>query len=411
MTKSILSEQQIIVIGTDFRRHPNCLEHLMNVLLPLNDVIWIEVIGMRAPTLTLRDLRRGLEKIRSWVMPRTLPRAVLKSHQKNEFLELDRISIVSPFLFPFPTISLARKINAFLLAQAVKRECVRRRFRLPLLVTSVPMAADVLPKLQISGAVYYCIDDFSLWPGYPTQVIRNFESALLNQVQLVLASSGSLAVARQLPGLETHVLRHGVDVSHFRLPSLLKMPSEPTLGFFGLFDERVDLSLLEQVIALLPGWKFVFVGEVRVDVSRLQKLPNAEFRAKVSYAELPAAISDVHVFMVPYLLNEQTLTINPLKLREYIATGRPVVSVPLPESIKLKGGVKIAATAQQFAGAVQGSLKQYVECPCTDFQEWLSREESWLARATEFSDYVTRIVLQHPSEFDSHLSAHTEQFQ
>src|SRR5690606_38771184 len=106
--------------------------------------------------------------------------------------------------------------------------------------------------------------------------------------------------------------------------SLAGIP-RPRIGYFGLIDERSDQELIAALAERMPDHSFVLAGPVATAVQRLAALRNVHFTGAIPYAELPALAHGLDVLFLPYGLNAFTRTLSPLKLLEYLATGKPVV--------------------------------------------------------------------------------------
>jgi hypothetical protein len=139
----------------------------------------------------------------------------------------------------------------------------------------------------------------------------------------------------------TILVTHGVDYEHFSRavredlpcpPDIADIP-HPRLGFFGLIRDWVDLDLLAEVARKRPDWHIVMIGDAdsTVDLAPYRALPNMHFLGRRPYADLPAYCKAFDVGLIPFKINELTKAVNPIKLREYLAAGLPVVSTPLPE--------------------------------------------------------------------------------
>src|SRR5262249_39293502 len=144
---------------------------------------------------------------------------------------------------------------------------------------------------------------------------------------------------------------HGVDVAHFSraLDPALAPPADaaglgrPVIGFFGLLAEWIDLGLLAGIARARPQWTLLLIGKANVDTSALRALPNVRLLGQKPYATLPAYCRAFDVGVIPFRVDELTVRANPLKLREYLAAGLPVVSTDLPEVRKYAGLVRLAA--------------------------------------------------------------------
>ena len=148
--------------------------------------------------------------------------------------------------------------------------------------------------------------------------------------------------------------------------SLQSVVSPRTIGFFGLLSEWVDqdliLRLAREFSGILPlpsgepptpvGYvaprrvgvrvsspcaQIILIGKADVDVSRLQGIPNIQLLGPRPFSELPAHIAGFTVGIIPFVVNDLTRSVNPIKLREMLSAGCPVVSTALPEVARYAG--------------------------------------------------------------------------
>ncbi len=105
----------------------------------------------------------------------------------------------------------------------------------------------------------------------------------------------------------------------------------PVIGYFGLLADWIDLEMIAWLAAQRPGWTFLLVGQAKTDIRQLQGLSNVVMVGPQPYESLPGWARAFDVAIIPYRMNRQVQNANPLKLREYLATGRPIVSVRNPE--------------------------------------------------------------------------------
>ena len=151
------------------------------------------------------------------------------------------------------------------------------------------------------------------------------------------------------------------------------------IGFHGLIADWVDVELLAHVAKSFPGGSLALVGKTTTDVSRLQRLPNVHLLGRKPYAELPAYCKGFDVALNPFRINELTLNSNPLKVREYLAAGLPVVSTPVPEVVRLKH-CRIASGPYEFTREVERALDDPGPSPA---RSELVRDESWESKVDE----------------------------
>ena len=128
------------------------------------------------------------------------------------------------------------------------------------------------------------------------------------------------------------------------------------VGYFGLIDDWLDVSLIGRVAALRPEWSFVLIGGIKCDVTQLRKQSNVLFTGRVDQSMLPGFCRAFDVAVIPFVMNELTRNANPIKLREYLAAGLGVVSTPLPEVRGYEPYVLTADSPETFAAACEQVL-------------------------------------------------------
>ena len=199
--------------------------------------------------------------------------------------------------------------------------------------------ADYIGRLGESLSVYYCVDEWSLFSQMDEERTRQAERLLLERVDCVFAVNDALADAKRPFNAETHVAPHGVDREHFKqalsadtaVPADLAPLPAPVLGFYGAIADWVDVELLAQVARLRPDWTLALIGTELISTSALGKLPNVHLLGRRPYEALPAYCKGFDVALIPYLESDQLPYRNPIKLREYLAAGLPIVSTHVPE--------------------------------------------------------------------------------
>jgi len=261
-------------------------------------------------------------------------------------------------------------------------------------------------------SVYYCTDDYSAMPGVNERVVRLMDEETTRKSDLVFVASETLLVPKRRLNPNVYVSPHGVDVNHFgqaqdsRLPvppEMLGM-SHPIVGFFGLIERWIDLDLIRFLAESRPQWTFVMIGRLASPAEQLQRLPNVHFLGKRPYEDLPMYGKHFDVGILPYHLNRQVIHANPLKLREYLAMGKPVVSVSTNEIEKYAEVIEIAHSPEEFLAKLDSALSR----PSTqaDVQRRLDRvaNESWDAQV----DRVLKIVCQYRNERGPDSSGHVD---
>ncbi len=161
--------------------------------------------------------------------------------------------------------------------------------------------------------------------------------------------------------------------------------SGPVFGFYGLIDKHFDVPLVEGILNTRPDWQVVCIGTKRIDLGSLESKRNFFWIPPVPYDELPRFAACFDVAFIPYLVNAHTQAANPLKLREYLATGKPVVTTPMAEVFRFKDHIRIADSVDAFVRALDAALHE--EVPSEKREEALAGER-WSEKAELLSSWI-----------------------
>ncbi len=243
--------------------------------------------------------------------------------------------------------------------------------------------------------VYHCVDEFSAFSDAPGARIAALEADLVRRAHLVITSAERLRENKARLNPRTVLVRHGVDHAHFRKaldpetqvpPEIARLP-KPVIGFFGLVADWVDLEAIRAVAEAYPQGSVVMVGKVTTSTQPLEGLRNVHWIGRKPYGWLPACCKGWDVALMPFRMNELTLNANPLKVREYLAAGLPVVSTPVPEVVAL-GACHIGEGKEGFVAAVKEALKD--PGPSRARSQGIAHE-SWEARVDEIRQHVAQL--------------------
>jgi glycosyltransferase involved in cell wall biosynthesis len=380
----------IVAFSKDWNTDPTSNTHLMRLLAERADVLWVESSGMRRPNAgRVADWRRIGKKIRAMT-------GGLRPGAPG-------MTVLSPPALPFPTSRVARAINARLYHWAIRRALGQmRRASNPLLWVYIPTVARYLDLLPSRGLVYHCIDRWWAFSEYDSTEMRRCHEILCRRADHVFASSRELFDdCRQLSDHVSY-LPHGVDARHFATavagpiarPADLPSSSRPIVGFIGLIDDWVDLSLVRAVALANPSADVVLIGAARAPVDALAGLPNVYLLGRKPFAELPAYLASFEVALIPFVLNDLTRAVNPIKLREYLGAGVPVVTTALPELAPFRGhtGVDIADDDAGFVAAVSQRLARPIGAQERQALSASMAGESWSARLDQMLDQVGHLL-------------------
>lgn len=371
-----------IVFSDDWGVHPSSSQHLFRRIALNHNILWVNTIGMRNPRLTWSDFNKIIRKIKKmfgslWSTPK-------------ECAENSLLHVRQPFMLPFSSIPLVRKFNRYSVAWSIRQSKSLLDINNAILVSTVPNACDYVEILDNSKVIYYCVDDFIQWPGINHKVIREMENQLLERSEVLIATSHKLYHKLRKTGKPTHLLTHGVDVRLFSHDALAEHPCltnipKPRVGYFGLIDERSDQSLIATISSSMKDYSFVMAGPIAADFSYLKACSNIYFTGSVKYAELPSLIKGLDILFIPYLVNDFTDSISPLKLKEYLVTGKPVITTPLAEAKIFAQYLVIANSLEEWRIALIDSLNQNHQLKFESIMK-VMRSESWENKAQVFLD-------------------------
>jgi glycosyltransferase involved in cell wall biosynthesis len=378
-----------LIFSDDWGRHPSSCQHLTQRLMKRHPIIWVNTIGTRPPRFNRATLGRALEKACQWGRPggggdagATLP---------------TNLNVLNPWMWPWFRSGFDRWLNRTLLLRQLVP--VVDAIAGPVVaLTTIPLLADLVGSLPVARWVYYCIDDFGEWPGLDHAPLREMEATLVRRADVLIAVSETLQEKLAGMGRSSHLLTHGTDLEHWRLspgerpaPELPEGLEPPLIVFWGMVDRRMDVSFLERLGAELTRGTIVLVGPAADPDPALEQIPRLMRIPPWSYQDLPLLARAARVLIMPYADLPVTRAMQPLKLKEYLATNRPVVVRDLPATRGWADCLDLADTPESFSAAVRSRLEDGLpECQaearrrleCEGWDEKATTLERWALGAS-----------------------------
>ena len=314
----------------------------------------------------------GLEHL--WRYPELRQRRFLR--WKEGWCQIhENLSILSPPLL-LPGRYYARqidRINAALVARWLKHHLDRLKMQSPILWMYKPEHVDLIGHFDECLCVYHCIDEWTAGTfGHKRLMISALDYELVSKADLVFANSQLTFEKKYQINPNTYRLPSGVDWDLFSKtldpileehPALKTIP-KPRIGYSGTINDRLDYEILERIAGAHPEWSLIFVGDPypwTMDTPLLKRLttyPNVYFPGKFPFVEMPAILKGMDVCLLPYITDERGRFRSPLKLYEYLATGKPVVSLAHPEANEFRDIIYIAESYDEFETAIARSLAE-----------------------------------------------------
>jgi glycosyltransferase involved in cell wall biosynthesis len=285
-----------------------------------------------------------------------------------------------------------------LLKAQIQRAMEQLGFENPISWSFLPSSAPVSGMLGESLVVYHCVDEFSAFSDAPAREIRELERRLLLRSDVVICSSEKLRADKARVNPNAHLVQHGVDLEHFAkafdprttIPQDLQGAPGPVIGFWGLIADWVDLQLIRHVADAFSGGTVALLGNANTDLGPLQGARNVRLLGRRPYADLPRYARAFDVALMPFRVNELTLAANPLKVREYLAAGLPVVSTAIPEVERLgvcRIGKDADGVVREIAAAIAAGPGP------SEVRAAQVRSEGWEARVAEMQEIVAATLL------------------
>jgi glycosyltransferase involved in cell wall biosynthesis len=297
----------------------------------------------------------------TWLSPLKKPQ-----YWKGRVFRITKFEEISPGIFvytPPPLLPFANlhpginKLNQYFLAQGLKDIYRTLKFSDPLLWTYLPNNVDILKHLRHSLLIYDCADEHASFPGFINpQTVSKMENRLLGRADFVFASAQELYNKRVKICPHIRLINNGADFGHFQqaFKEMLPIPEDiaalpkPIAGYIGAISTWLDLELLQGLATAYPQWSIVMIGPQDIDLTTLKNCQNIFWLGPKPYSMLPSYLQRFDLCLIPFVINDLTVNVNPVKLYEYLAAGKPVLTTALPEVRQFSNYIAIAETKADF---------------------------------------------------------------
>jgi len=386
----MLTGRSIICFGGEdwWYHHPHSKNHLMRRFARVgNRVIFVNSISM------------GLAPVKSGELwPRV--KRKLKSYAKLARTTEEGITVVSPAVVPFFGSAAAAATNRKLLTAQIASLAKRRGMTNPILWIAIPTAVEVVGRLHESLVIYHVSDKYdanTMDHATDPALIRKLHERAIEAAGLVFYSSRKLFDEVTTSREKSHLLEQAVDFDHWTQVSrgievadaVARIPG-PRIGYFGAIEPwLVDQELIKKAAREHPDWNWIFIGNKSRGLE-IEGLPNVHFLPPVPYEELPHYASGFDVCVLPWNTEVPFTSYgSAIKVREYLASGKPVVISPLPEYESMKDVLRIGRTHEQFLQLIEDALNETGD-ELQHARQAAVRNGTWDARA----EWVSRLIEQ-----------------
>jgi len=305
----------------------------------------------------------------------------------------ERLSVLNIFI-PVPFHNKPERVHDVFGLSFLKFYLRYLRFTPDVAIFGTPYFAFFLPFLKSMGTkiIYDCVDEMTAFPN----VNNNLQASLMERY-MVKNSTFTFAASKILYSKilklnpNCFYVPNGVDFPHFFSASKVreKIPEVEHLkhsivGYIGAVFEWFDVDLVCKLARLHPDYSILLVGPVDFSLKKkLEGYLNIKMVGAKPYEVLPRYLACMDVCLIPFKINRLTSASNPIKLYEYLAAGKPVVSTALPEVCENASGlVYIAKDSEDFIRKVEEAVKE-AESPNKELimrRIKFAKENSWEKR-------------------------------
>jgi len=382
MEYGLSGESIVCFAGEDWwYHHPHSKNHILKRLASQNKVLFVNSITMGLPSVSNPDfflkIRRKLRSYMRWL--RKVP---------------EGLYVLTPISLPLYGSRIGRAINRWLVLLQLRCIMLVLGMRRPVVWVAIPTAADLVDSLGAKIILYQVSDKYEANEdsALSAKVIREMDQHLKHRAAVVMYSGRKLFEESDLP--HRYFLEQAVDFDRFAVEAketaeeVAQIP-RPILGYFGAMDYVMDVPLMEEVTRRRPQWHWLMIGR-KSNLVQFNS-PNIHYIATRPYGELPQYIRPVDVFVLPWSqTNAFTSYGSAIKVREYLATGKPVVISPLYEYVKTPG-VRIYRTTDEFIAAVESALNDDTPIDRA-LRQAVVRDCTWDIRAREVGELIMKCM-------------------
>lgn len=310
------------------------------------------------------------------------------------------ITVTRPLKLLPNSIAMGRKINEWMFRSHVLVMSRKLEMRQPILWLNPHSAVHMTGRMEESCVIYDITDDWTTLTQNArlTELIKQQDAELCRKSDAVIVCSERLRQMKSSMAENLHLIPNGVDCRHYArvLDHYLPLPhqasawAKPVFGYTGtIHPDRVDVSLLETIAGRLQNGSIVLIGPNHLpanDQQRLSKYSNIHMLGPVPYSQIPDYMRAFDVCITPHRQTPFTESLNPIKLWEYLAAGKPIVATDVAGFRDFPQLVSIAHNADEFFDAMQKALHE--DSNLRDARIAEARKHSWESRLDQIEAVI-----------------------
>jgi len=284
---------------------------------------------------------------------------------------------------------------------------VLREIKDSILFISWPINRYFVERFPGSKLIYDYIDELDVFDaaGFTEKEMIESHKFLVSNADLVVCTADKLLEDVQILNPKKAILSpNAVDIDHFKNISNESIPEDlkkiinfkkPIIGYYGAIAEWFDYKLLEEIAKKRSEYEFLMIGPLDYDKTLKQnkhlfKIKNIHFVGPKKYTELPTYLSKFSVAIIPFVINGITESTSPVKLFEYMAGGKPIVTTDMRECRKYKS-VFIAKNADEFVELLDQAIKKDDDKAYKKILDYEASDNTWASRANQIIENIISV--------------------
>jgi len=288
-----------------------------------------------------------------------------------------------------------------------KRTLANLGIRRPILWLSKPNMHHLSGRFGEKMTIYHVVDEYLAYTDVTPEKRREgslTEEKMLRKADLVIVVSKSLYQSKSAFNKQTHVVPNAVDYQAYEtvLNKKLIEPDDvapiprPIAGYSGLISNRLNIELMIKIAQENTEWSLVMIGRIdrtgcKKGIANLLQLPNVFYLGLKDIAEVPRYVHEFDVCILPYRENDETKNLSALKLYDYMATGKPIVTSRFPEAFNYSEIISICGSKQDFIKSINDAVKEGGNALAAERKQ-VATANTWDSRTEQISGLIEEIL-------------------
>jgi len=292
--------------------------------------------------------------------------------------------------------TLLLKFNSYIYARSIRRALRKLKMDNPVCINAYNAiyGRNLIGKIKEKLHLFYCYDGPNT--GRYGQRATVADQSFASKADGVIVTSEFLASSLQEFNTEMYVVKNGVDFkifNHDAKTSINNAGKRKKVGYIGSLDQRFDIDTIEYSIQKLPDYDFEFIGELmnKTITQRLSSYPNVKFKPPVKPNEVPGLLKKCDVGLIPYICDEYSKNIYPLKINEYLSVGVPVVLTSFANLPEFNHIVSFTHGKEAFCNAIVREIESD-NLENIKMRIQFAEKNSWENRAQLFEDIIDTLL-------------------